>query len=52
MGEIYPTMYNYVDVRNKESINWLKHLGFRLTNTVDNYGFLRVPFIKFEKYNR
>ena len=51
MGEIYPAMYNYVDARNKESINWLKHLGFSLTNTVDNYGFLSVPFIKFEKYN-
>ena len=52
MGEIYPAMYNYVDVRNKESINWLKHLGFSLTNTVHKYGFLKVPFIKFEKYNR
>jgi hypothetical protein len=52
MGEIYPAMYNYVDVRNKESINWLKHLGFSLTNTIDKYGFLKVPFIKFEKYNR
>ena len=51
MGEIYPAMYNYVDARNKESITWLKHLGFRLTNTIDNYGFLRIPFIKFEKYN-
>jgi len=51
VGESYPAMYNYVDVRNKESINWLKHLGFRLTNTVDNYGFLKIPFIKFEKYN-
>ena len=51
MGESYPAMYNYVDARNKESINWLQHLGFRLTNTVDNYGFLQIPFIKFEKYN-
>ena len=51
MGEIYPAMYNYIDARNKESMTWLKHLGFRLTNTVDNYGFLRIPFIKFEKYN-
>jgi hypothetical protein len=52
MGETYPSMHNYVDVRNKESINWLKHLGFSLTNTIDKYGFLKVPFIKFEKYNR
>jgi len=51
MGESYPAMYNYVDVRNKESINWLQHLGFDLTETVDNYGFLSIPFIKFEKYN-
>lgn len=52
MGEMYPAMHNYVDTRNKESINWLQHLGFSLTKTVDKYGFLKVPFIKFEKYNR
>ena len=52
MGEIYPAMSNYVDIRNKESINWLQHLGFRLTDLELNYGFLKVPFIKFEKYNR
>jgi hypothetical protein len=51
MGELYPAMSNYVDKRNKESITWLKHLGFRFTNTIDKYGFLRIPFIKFEKYN-
>lgn len=52
MGEMYPAMHNYVDTRNKESINWLQHLGFSLTKTIDKYGFLKVPFIKFEKYNR
>jgi hypothetical protein len=51
MGEMYPAMHNYVDTRNKESINWLQHLGFSLTKTIDNYGFLKIPFIKFEKYN-
>ena len=51
MGEMYPAMYNYVDKRNKESITWLKHLGFQFTQTVQHYGFLRIPFIKFEKYN-
>ena len=51
MGEMYPSMHNYVDTRNKESINWLQHLGFSLTKTIDNYGFLSIPFIKFEKYN-
>ena len=51
MGESYPSMHNYVDLRNKESQNWLKHLGFRLTKTIDNYGYLKIPFIKFEKYN-
>ena len=45
-------MSNYVDIRNKESINWLQHLGFILTDLELNYGFLKVPFIKFEKYNR
>jgi hypothetical protein len=51
MGDTYPAMHNYVDVRNKESITWLQHLGFRFTKTIDKYGFLQIPFIKFEKYN-
>ena len=50
MGEMYPSMHNYVDQRNKESILWLKHLGFTFTKKI-KYGFLKIPFIKFEKYN-
>lgn len=50
MGETYPSMYNYVDERNKESITWLKHLNFTFTDKI-KYGFLQIPFIKFEKYN-
>ena len=50
MSEYYPAMSNYVDERNKESITWLKHLGFTFTNKI-KYGFLQIPFIKFEKYN-
>ena len=50
MGEMYPFLHNYVDTRNTESINWLKHLGFKFTKTIEDYGYLKIPFIKFEKY--
>ena len=51
MNEIYPYMHNYVDSRNKESIVWLEHLGFNLTETIQNYGHSKIPFIKFIKYS-
>ena len=51
MNETYPHLENYVDQRNTESQTWLKHLGFHFPNTVRYYGYLKIPFIKFIKYN-
>lgn len=43
MLNIYPYLDNYVDVRNKVSINWLKWCGAKFGN-VDPYGIDKMPF--------
>ena len=50
MNEEYLHLENYVDKRNKESQTWLKHLGFYFPKTIPDYGYLKIPFIKFVKY--
>ena len=42
----FPYMFNYVDVRHKEAIRWLKWLGFTL-NEPTPYGPFGLPFHKF-----
>ena len=44
---IYPTLKNYVDVRNKRSIGWLQRLGFVIREP-EPYGVLGLPFHPFE----
>jgi len=51
MNDIYPLLENYVDARNTDSITWLKHLGFSFPETIPDYGYSKIPFIKFIKYN-
>ena len=51
MNDIYHCLENYVDARNTESINWLEHLGFHFPETIPDYGYSKIPFIKFIKYN-
>jgi hypothetical protein len=41
--KIYPALYNYVDVRNKKSIEWLKWLGASFLEPKP-YGDLGLPF--------
>lgn len=36
--ERYPTMRNFVDVRNRASIRWLRWLGFTLSDPVEFRG--------------
>jgi len=43
----YTTLRNYVDVRNKQSIRWLKWLGFTIKSPVI-YGPYSKPFYPFE----
>jgi len=51
INDEYPHLENYVDERNTESITWLKHLGFYFPKTIPEYGYLKIPFIKFVKYS-
>lgn len=46
MLNIYPYLDNYVDVRNKVSINWLKWCGAKFGKT-EPYGIDKMPFTYF-----
>ena len=39
----YPYLYNYVDTRNKSSIEWLKFCGANIQNAMP-YGVMAQPF--------
>ena len=39
----YPKLYNYVDVRNKKSIEWLKWCGAKFESPAP-YGISKLPF--------
>ena len=43
MLEFYPYLFNYIDVRNKESLLWLKYCGAEFSLTVP-YGVEQKPF--------
>ena len=45
--EEFDNLVNYVDVRNKQAIRWLKWLGFTLHNPAP-FGWDQLPFHKFE----
>jgi len=44
----YPCMRNYVDLRNKKSIAWLKWLGFKM-EPPRPYGVSGLPFCLFQR---
>lgn len=46
----YPVLRNWVDVRNKTAIRWLRWLGFTL-NEPEPYGVAGLPFHPFEMRN-
>lgn len=45
--ETYPVLYNYVDVRNKKSIGWLKSCGAQFQDPAP-YGVAKMPFVYFQ----
>lgn len=47
MTKEYPVLINYVDARNRRSIAWLKHLGFRFGDP-EPLGPYGIPFCRFE----
>ncbi len=48
MFENYDILENYVDVRNKKAIQWLRWLGFTIFEP-EKYGLFRHEFHRFEK---
>jgi hypothetical protein len=48
MGNTYPELRNYVDVRNNTSIRWLKWLGFEFSEPVE-YGVNGELFYPFAR---
>jgi hypothetical protein len=47
----FTCLFNFVHAENSVSIGWLKHLGFTLGKTVEEYGPGKQPFILFYRYN-
>jgi hypothetical protein len=45
---LYPELVNYIDMRNRKSIRWLKRLGFTVHPDPIPYGPYKMPFLKFE----
>lgn len=49
MLDAYPTLTNYVDVRNRLSVRWLQWCGFQLTEFIPEFGAARIPFYEFKQ---
>jgi len=45
LGTPYKAVFNFVDVRNTKTLKWLKYLGFKQMETVENYGHAKRPFV-------
>ena len=45
----YSTLWNYVDERNETHLRWLRWCGFEFTHRIEEFGFERRPFYRFEK---
>lgn len=48
MFDCFPYLLNYVDVRNKLSIKWLKWCGFNISDNSTPYGVFGSPFYRFD----
>ncbi|MEZ0575444.1 hypothetical protein ACQ0P8_15965 [Halodesulfovibrio aestuarii] len=49
MHRVYPVLRNMVDARNKNSIQWLRRMGFTLAQDTVPYGPFGIPFYEFYK---
>lgn len=47
----YSVLWNYIDVRNKVHIRWLKWCGFNFIRRIDKHGIEKRSFYEFEKRN-
>lgn len=44
----YDRLVNFVDARNTRTIKWLEWIGFKVEKEAKPYGFLNLPFHRFE----
>jgi hypothetical protein len=47
MHERYEFLTNFVDARNIPSMSWLPRLGFIPVQSVDEFGYGKVPFVQY-----
>jgi len=45
----YGRLMNYISEENTRTIKWLQCLGFDIKEKIQNYGFSKKPFYKFER---
>lgn len=45
----YDLLLNFVDVRNRLSIEWIKWCGFKIADYREEFGVARIPFLQFSK---
>jgi hypothetical protein len=45
----YKKLQNFISAENTLTIRWLEFLGFKLTKKIDQFGFCKQPFYKFER---
>jgi hypothetical protein len=48
--EEFTCLFNFVHAENSVSIGWLKRLGFKLGERIEEYGAGKQPFILFYRY--
>ena len=48
MLDIFPHLVDFVDVRHKKAIRWLKWLGFEVSPEPVAFGPFKMPFYRFE----
>lgn len=46
----HPRLMQWVDLRNRESRNWLRRLGFKETQLAATYGVAGIPFVCMEAW--
>lgn len=49
MHEEFPVLTNFVDWRNRDSLTYLRAVGFEFTAFDPEFGVARVPFIQFTR---
>ena len=44
----YRKLWNYIDARNEVHIRWVTRIGFRIVERIEEFGFEKRPFYRFE----